>query len=291
MILIYTLVILGGGYGLLTLVLAYLVQQYPRRPVVDPPDWGHCHDITLGAADGGRLEVWRIEPDGPTAGIVLFMHGWGRNRDRMVGRARIFARWGYTAVIHSARDHGDSSPCRCMNALKFAEDIEAVMAWIGEPVILYGHSAGSAGALIAAVRNPGKIRLLFMEGAYARTREALMSLYTWANPLLGRGFGPAILIWMNLFYRGGLDKADPCRLARSVDIPVMLVHGADDRRFPVAYARRLVKCFRPGQARLFEAAGAGHSHAWRAPDYPAAVKAFLDAPAAQPAAVQTGAGD
>ncbi len=276
MIAFITLASLIGGYLLLTLIMTYVVQQYPRRPVVDMPNWGQIEDVTLTAVDGGQLEVWRIEPDGPSRGIVVFMHGWGRNRDRMVGRARIFARWGYTAVIHSARDHGHSSACRFMNALKFAEDIEAVLNWVGAPVLLYGHSADAGGAIIAAARNPGKIRLLFLEGCYARTREALLRLYTWVHPVFGRGCGPAILGWMNLFYRGGLDKADPCRLAREVDVPVMLIHGANDRRFPAAFARRLAACFRPGQARLFIASGAGHSNSSASPDYPAAVKDFLD---------------
>ena len=276
MAILYALAVLVVFYLLLTLILTYLVQQYPRRPVVDKPDWGRVEDTVLSAIDGKRLEVWRILPDGPSLGIVVFMHGWGRNRDRMVGRARVFARWGFTAVIHSARDHGNSSPCRFMNALKFAEDIESVLDWVGAPVLLDGYSAGAGGALIAAARNPEKIRLLFLEGCYARTREALLSLYTWVHPVFGRGFGPAILGWMNLFYRGGLDRADPCRLAGKVDIPVMVIHGANDRRFPVAFARRLAACFRTGQARLFIAPEAGHSNASLSPDYPAAVKDFLD---------------
>ena len=264
------------GYLAVTLALTYLVQQYPRRPVVDVPDWGRAIDTTLPAVDGKRLEVWRVEPEGPSRGIVLFMHGWGRNRDRMVGRARIFSRWGFTAVMPSARDHGRSSPCRLMNALKFAEDIEAVLAWIGEPVILYGHSAGAGGAVIAAARNPGSIRLLFLEGCYAHTREALLSLYTWVHPVFGRCFGRAIILWMNLFYRGGLDRADPCRLAGEIDVPVMLIQGENDRRFPPVFARQLAACFRPGQAQLHVAAGAGHSHSSTTAAYPAAVKAFLD---------------
>ncbi len=268
--------VLIGGYLIVTLVLTYLVQQYPRRPVVDMPSWGKVIDATLLAVDGKRLEVWRVEPEGPSRGIVLFMHGWGRNRDRMVGRARIFSTWGFTTVMHSARDHGGSSPCRFMNALKFAEDIEAVLGWIGEPVVLYGHSAGAGGAIIAAARNPGKIRLLFLEASYARTREALLSLYTWVDPVFGRGFGPAIIRWMNLFYRGGLDRADPCRLAGDIDVPTMLIQGANDRRFPPAFARRLAACFRPGQAQLYIAAGAGHSDSSRTAAYPGAVKAFLD---------------
>ena len=73
----------------------------------------------------------------------------------------------------------------------------------------------------------------------------------------------------------GVDRFDPT-LAREVDVPVMLIHGENDRRFPVAFARRLVTCFRPGQARLYVAAGAGHSNSSSAPDYPDAVRAFLD---------------
>ncbi|MBL0715306.1 MAG: alpha/beta hydrolase [Desulfosarcina sp.] len=273
---LYLLLGLAIAYLLITLVLTGIVQQYPRRPVVDPPNWGRVDDVRIKTVDGGSLEVWRITPAGPSQGIVLFMHGWGRNRDRMVGRACIFAQWGYTAVIHSARDHGNSSPCRFMNTMKFAEDIEAVLEWIGESVLLYGHSAGSGGAIIVAARNPQKIRLLLLEGCYARTRAALLNLYIWANPVFGRCFGPAILGWMNLFYRGGLHKVDPGRLAREVKMPVMLIQGENDRRFPVAFARQLADCFRPGQAILYIAAGAGHSNSSSAPDYAAAVKGFLD---------------
>ena len=77
-------------YLLLTLVLTYVVQQIPRNPVVDKPDWGKVVDTTIPTSDGGELEVWRIEPDVESRGVVLLVHGWGRNRDRMVNRARMF---------------------------------------------------------------------------------------------------------------------------------------------------------------------------------------------------------
>ena len=139
-------------YGGLSILFTYLVHARPRRPVEESPDWGTVIDTAIPAADGGFLEVWRIEPEGPSEGIVVLAHGWGRNRDRMVSRARMFGAWGYTTVIHSARDHGGSSRCRMMNAFKFGEDIGAVLNWVGEPVLLYGHSAGSAGAMIAAAK-------------------------------------------------------------------------------------------------------------------------------------------
>lgn len=290
MLVVYALVALAGVYGLSTLVLSYVVQQLPRNPVEDPPDWGQVEDLRLKTVNGGTIEVWRIRPERPSNGTVVFMHGWGRNRDRMVGRARRFAAWGFTAVIPSARDHGNSSPCRMMNIMKFAEDIETVLTWLGEPVVLYGHSAGSGGALIAAARHPDKIRLLLLEAVFADTREALMHLYTWVNPFFGRFCGPAILFWMNLFYRGRLRRITPCRLAGGLTMPVMLIHGAMDRRFPVRFAYALKACFRAAPTTLFVAPHADHSSSSLAAGYAAAVGGFLQRHL-KPPLQQEGSGD
>jgi len=276
-----TIVIVLAGlvlfYLLLTLFLTYLVQQIPRNPVQDAPDWGRCLDTTIPAPGGGSLEVWRIEPDArPARGIIVFAHGWGRNRDRMVNRARMFAEWGFTCVIHSARDHGNSSPKRFMNAVRFAEDIETVLKWVAEPVLLYGHSAGSAGAILAATRKTEMVRLLFLEASYADTREALLSLYSWINRLFGVLFARMILFWMNLFYKGALDEYSPARLAKHIDVPVMIIHGEKDQRFPLAFARKLKDGFPRDRAVFYIAKGAGHSESSLTAGYRPAVRSFID---------------
>lgn len=263
-------------YLLFTLFLTYLVQQIPRKPVQDIPDWGRTTDTKIPSIDGGFLEVWRIEPDIPSRGTVIFAHGWGRNRDRMVSRARFFGQWGFTVVIHSARDHGHSSPRRFMNAAKFAEDIEAVLNWVQEPVALYGHSAGAGGAIMAAAGNQDRIKLLFLEACYAHTQEGLLSLYKWFNPFLGMLFGPMIIFWLNLFYGNKLESVSPARLAPSLKMPVMLVHGEKDRRFPLAFALALRDSFSPGQVDLYVAEGVGHSESSQTPGYPKAVESFLE---------------
>ena len=276
MTVLYILVSILVLYILSTLVLTYLVQQIPRNPVQDKPDWGRTIDTKIATIDGGFLEVWRIEPDGSSRGTIVFAHGWGRNRDRMVSRARIFGQWGFTAVIHSARDHGHSSPRRFMNAARFAEDIEAVLNWIGQPVGLYGHSAGAGGAIMAAARNPDQIELLFLEACYAHTTKGLLSLYKWINPLFGSLLGPMIIFWLNRFYGNKLETVSPARLAPSVKMPVMLVHGEKDRRFPLAFALTLKDSFAPGQADLYVAEGVGHSDSSKTPGYQEAVRLFLE---------------
>ncbi|MDZ7666142.1 MAG: alpha/beta fold hydrolase [Desulfotignum sp.] len=274
--LIYVLTGVAILYVLITLFLTWLVQQIPRNPVKDAPRWGTVTDTMIPAVDGGRLEVWRIDPDGPSRGIVVFAHGWGRNRDRMVKRARIFAGWGFTTVMHSARDHGNSSPKQCMNAVRFAQDIESVIHWVGEPVLLYGHSAGSAGAIIAAARHPSMVRLLFLEASYAHTRDALLSLYRWFNPDFGKLFGPVIVLWMNILYRGATRTYSPARIAPQIPMPVMIIHGEKDRRFPVSFAMALKDCFVHRRVACYIAKGAGHSGASQTPGFRPAVKSFID---------------
>jgi pimeloyl-ACP methyl ester carboxylesterase len=275
MIALYIVAGLVLAYLVLSLVITYLVQEYPRKFYRDAPDWGRVYDERVPARGGGQLEVWRVEPDGPSAGTVLLAHGWGRNRDRMVARGRIFGRWGFTVVIHSARDHGRSSPRRFMNAVRMAEDIESVLEWLGKPVLLYGHSAGAAAAILAAGRRPENVRLLFLEACYVDSREALLSLYRWFSPFLGMAFGRMIVFWMNLFYRNRLQDVSPARLAPLVRAPVMIIHGALDRRFPVDFARRLKSCFVPERCELFVAKNARHSESSLDPEYAPAVHGFI----------------
>jgi len=264
------------GYLLITLLLSFAVQRFPRNPVVDKPDWGRVSDTKIPARDGGHLEVWRVEPDGESRGTIVLAHGWGRNRDRMVPRARIFAALGFTTVMHSARDHGGSSPARLVNAVMFAQDIESVIDWVAEPVLLYGHSAGAAGAIIAAHENQAKIRLLFLEASYADTKTGLLSLYKWANWFFGTFFGPMIICWWDLFYRGAMDRYSPVNLAPDLKMPVMIIHGEKDQRFPLTFAHTLRQGFVHDQVDMYIGPGVDHSESSRTPGYPAAVKAFIE---------------
>ena len=265
-----------GLYLILTLIFTYGVHQFPRCPVQDPPDWGSVTDTRIPAVDGGEIEVWRIDPEGVSRGMVVLAHGWSRNRDRMVQRARIFGKMGFTTVIHSARDHGRSTPHRFMNAFRFAQDIESVLNWVNRPVLLYGHSAGAAGAVIAAARNPEKVTHLFVEGCYARTREALRSLYRSFNPVFGLVFAPMVVLWMDLFYRFQMDQISPVRLAPGLHIPVLIIHGEQDQNFPLHHAWRLRDAFPAGTAELFVGMGADHSSCSLLPQYPAAIHSFVD---------------
>ncbi|MBW1841368.1 MAG: alpha/beta hydrolase, partial [Deltaproteobacteria bacterium] len=120
-----------------------------------------------------------------------------------------------------------------------------------------------------------RIKLLFLEGCYAYTKASLLHLYQWYNPVFGILFGPVVLFWMDMLYKGGLDTVSPARLAPGINIPVLIVHGEKDRRFPLAFVKTLKKRFPAGNASLYIAKGAGHSESSKTAGYEPAVRAFL----------------
>ena len=59
-------------------------------------------------------------------------------------------------------------------------------------------------------------------------------------------------------------------------MPVMLIHGQQDRRFPLDFARELYDSFAPGQAEFYIAEGVGHSDSSLTAGYREALVKFLN---------------
>jgi len=269
------LALVALAYLLVTLAAAVAAHRLPRNPVDDPPDWGRVQDFLLPARGGGFLEVWKVVPKNAGPHVAVLVHGLTRNRDMMTPRARLFGAMGLTTVMASARDHGGSSPNAWMDVGKVAEDVLAVLDWVGKPVVLYGHSAGAGAAVLAAARRPGAVRLLILESAYPFGRKALFKFYRSVAPVAGLILGPGMVFWMEVFHRRALGKNNPARLARALDMPVLLLHGDQDEKFPLEWASELQEAFSPGQAALFTARGAGHSDVPEAPGFAEALATFV----------------
>jgi predicted esterase len=59
-------------------------------------------------------------------------------------------------------------------------------------------------------------------------------------------------------------------------MPVMLIHGENDRRLPLRFANQLRDSFSPPRPDMFVGSGAGHSGSIHCAGYELALKAFLD---------------
>jgi dipeptidyl aminopeptidase/acylaminoacyl peptidase len=115
-----------------------------------------------------------------------------------------------------------------------------------------------------------------LEGCYAKTREALLSLYRSYNRFFGILFAPMVVLWMEIFYTNDLDSISPVNLSPNIDLPVMIIHGEKDQNFPLHHSWRLRDSFPAGRAELFVARNSDHSSPSLNSEYPVAIQTFVD---------------
>ncbi|GAC1702813.1 MAG: hypothetical protein NVS9B6_19350 [Candidatus Limnocylindrales bacterium] len=109
---------------------------------------------------GGGLEA--------EAPIVLLHGATFRSEDWENIFPRLATR--YRVIAYDARGHGKSGRASSYEVGLLADDLQRILALVGRPAIVIGHSLGGATALLAAARDPRPFRALVLE-------DPIVSLY------------------------------------------------------------------------------------------------------------------
>mgnify|MGYP006377963161 FL=1 len=143
-----------------------------RVPETADPGALPWHAVRLPAANEKRLFGWFI-PAAPGAPALVVMHGWGGNAEMMLPLAAPLHAAGYSLLLVDARCHGRSDGDTFASLPRFAEDIEAALAWLRrQPAVdpaalgVIGHSVGAGAALLVAARQP-ELRAVVSLAAFA----------------------------------------------------------------------------------------------------------------------------
>ena len=177
--------------------------RQPRETVA------HVEDMY---ADGVHCRLY--EPEGSLDGLVLHLHGGGfvfHDVEVHDGAARRLANRSRLRLlsVDFRRPPEDPFPAA-------PDDVDTVLRWCGEqadqgdprfsgPTYLHGDSAGGNLALVAALRNPGRLRALALTYPFLDPSAAGQS-YTTASD----GFDPAEAAWSwQQYARTTEDLTDP----------------------------------------------------------------------------------
>lgn len=227
---------------------------------------------TLGRA-GLRLPVWDIAGDDPDGAVVVLTHGWGESRVLMLARAGAIAPVCARVVIWDLPGHGEARGI-CRFGGREAEDLRALCATIGRPVVLMGFSLGAEIALRAAGR-PGEgdaIAGLVLEAPYRRgvtpARNMLRRLaFPWRVNL------PLALGVIGLLNRDGIAARwrDLAPLVRP-GLPMLVLHGERDAICPPGDGEAIARAAGGEFVLIREGA---HDDLWTHERTSEAVRAFL----------------
>lgn len=197
---------------------------------------------SIPAAGGIMLECWFL-PGGSDAPIVALFPGYAAGKSTLLGAAREFHRLGYPALLADFYGSGGSSGSGTTIGVQEAEDVAAVVAysrrtWPERRLILYGFSMGGAAVLralaIHGVEAAGAIVEASFDSLRNTARNRFRSMGLPASP-----FSELLMFW------GGVQNGfnpfahNPVDYARSVRIPVLILHGGDDVRVPPDQARNV----------------------------------------------------
>jgi pimeloyl-ACP methyl ester carboxylesterase len=223
-------------------------------------------EAVVFSSGGERLEGWLFRGDGERGPLVVYLHGIADNRQSGVGIAERLLPRGYDVLTFDARAHGRSGGGACTYGYHERHDVGRALDAIAAPrAILVGHSLGAAVALQAAAVDP-RIAGVVAASAFSDLPTVVRERARWL--LLPGPFVEAALARAGEAASFPPGEASPLALAARIVAPVLLLHGAADRRTPPSHSEKIHAALR-GPRRLVLLPGVGHDEilgreeAWR----------------------------
>ena len=236
---------------------------YPTRDHVLTPDviGLDYRDVEFMASDGVRLHGWVLPAKGPAQGTLLFVHGNAENISTHIASVAWLPAQGYNVFLFDYRGFGISEGEPDVDGLHrdTLAAIEKAFALEGvDPtrIAVFGQSLGGSVAISSLVRSPRRdqIRGLIVEGAFSSYRLI-------AREKLAE-FEPTWLLQVPLSFTID-NRYHPVEdIAGISPVPVLIVHGAEDRIVAPSHAEDLFEAARPPKA-LWLIPAASHIQAFQ----------------------------
>jgi pimeloyl-ACP methyl ester carboxylesterase len=235
--------------------------------------------VHFPTAGGKRLHGWWIPSGMKGAPVIILVHGWGRNVERMLPYVKMLHPAGYDLLAFDARHHGSSDDDQFGSMPKFSEDIRAAVDYVAHrhnplfaAVGVLGLSVGGSAAIHAAAHDP-RIAAVVTVGAFADPRDprATLGRFWW---LLAPGLP---LAFRYIEWRMGrrLKSVAPEGVIGRARARFLLIHGTKDTVIHLDHARRLAAAA-GASARLWIVNGRGHSDPHLDEAMAPTLKAFFD---------------
>jgi len=221
--------------------------------------------VSITSKDGVLLKGWWLTPPGGALKAVMICHGVGDSAMGSLGFSWLFLRHGYAVLLPESRGHGQSAGF-VTYGVREADD---VVAWLcftrargAKAVYALGESLGGA-ILLQSLARGADFQAVVAESAYASFLEVAddrIAQVVW--PPLARLLVREGVIYTKLRYHVDLAEAQPASAVATIRVPVLLIHGADDRETLPKHSLEIAKANPAIQ--LWIVPGAPHTGAYAA---------------------------
>jgi pimeloyl-ACP methyl ester carboxylesterase len=247
---------------------------------VSPLDLGlEFQEVAFSNPWGLTVRGWYIPPPGLAASSapgIAYGHGNAADRRHWLDLAPAIHRAGFGQLLLDFSGRGESQGEVITLGLREAGDLRSAVEFLaGRPeidssrVYLAGRSMGAVAAILA-VGEGARVRALVLDSPFADLGRV-------ADETISEIFRPAVplrpLAFKLTAWRTGFDPSEvsPIEVVREIDIPMLILHGTEDRVVSFEHSRDLAEAA-AGPVRLVPIPGAGHND----PRPPAVVETILE---------------
>jgi len=247
-ILLGIVLVLFFSIGFSWVIASHIIKQ-PRE--ISRNEWRrydlYSESISFYSSDGLKISGAFIK--GSNGGTVILLHGYGRSKEQMLPQASFLNKAGFNVLMFDFRASGESEGKFISFGQLEQADLEGSVSYLKarqdvdmDKVGLLGFSMGGAVALMKSGDLP-EIKAIVISSTYARFKSVI-----WQNfqrYFKGIPFFP--LGWVVLLiikYRTGIyyPHINPVKYLHKLQTrPLMIIHGAHDKRVPIEDAMEFYK--------------------------------------------------
>ncbi len=239
--------------------------------------------VSIESYDGYKL-YGRLYIQDKKAPVIIGFHGYRGTPSRdLSGGAGFYLSRGYNLLLPEQRAHCGSEGGMITYGVKERYDC---LAWAGYaagrfgrsvPIIITGISMGASTVLMAsALKLPGNVKGIIADSPYTTPGEIIKKVaHDKKYP------SAAILAMASTVARlkggFGLFEANAAEAVKKAKVPILLIHGDDDRFVPYEMGKRIAEAAPANiEFHTFEGAGHGLSYLVDRERYENIVSSFLD---------------
>lgn len=206
-----------------------------------------CEKIEIIAYDGKKLRgrYYHVNDD---AGVDICFHGYrGTGIRDFCGGSRIAMAMGRNVILVDQRAHGESQGHSICFGIKERYDclswINYVLCRFGEDVDIniYGVSMGASTVLLASgLELPENVKHIVADSPYTSAGEIIKKVCGDMKIPASLAY-PFIYIGALIFAGIRLDCCDCVSAVKNAKIPILIIHGEDDRFVPCRMSEKIQK--------------------------------------------------
>lgn len=270
--------ICAASIGLTLLLFTRLIYRtaYPKRLTDFPSgageakhpkdlDWP-CDELEVVGCQGNIIRGWIVPADESKA-VILLLHGHRKNKTQMLGRARFLRPRGYTLVFIDHRHHGESDDAPFglgyfgrLDLAKVVEHLRQKEELKNLPIGALGLSLGATTSIATALDGVDLAAVV----ADSPTSDQAKTLAEYGKrlyyfPEFITMFGLNIAQW---WWQMDYEQMHLENRIKQCQIPILIIHGDQDKRVPIHHAKRLAAANSKGLIQLEIFTEANHVEAY-----------------------------